>query len=82
MPELPDLEHIKEVLKQRLEEEKVEKVEILRPLILRCLQGELISVSEGVPLQSVQRRGKFLLLSFKSGTLVFHLMLPGRFQLA
>jgi len=82
MPELPDLEHIKEVLSQRLEGKKVERVEVLRPLILRCLQQKLTSISEGKPLQSVQRRGKFLLLSFKGGTLVFHLMLSGRLKLA
>ncbi len=82
MPELPDLEHIKDVLNRRLEGRRVERVKILRPLVLRCLQEQLISTVEGNQLQSVRRRGKFLLLPFADGTLTFHLMLSGRFQLA
>lgn len=81
MPELPDLEIVKEVLNRRLKGKQVEKVEILRPLILRCLQEQLFSGVEGSLLQSVKRRGKFLLFSFGNGTLGFHPMLSGRFQL-
>ncbi len=82
MPELPDLEQIKEVLNRRLGGKEVEKVEIPRPLVLRCLQEQLLSGIEGNLLQSVKRRGKFILFSFETGTLVFHPMLSGRFQLA
>lgn len=82
MPELPDLEVIKEYLQGVLPGQQIEEVELLRPLVVRNLIAEdfvsaLVENQFGV----VGRRGKFLLFDLKSGEkLVVNPMLAGRLQ--
>lgn len=80
MPELPDLEVIKEHLERVLPGQRIEGVELLRPLVVRnLLQRDFVSALEGRELSGVRRRGKFLLLDLESGEkLVVNPMLAGR----
>lgn len=80
MPELPDLEVIKEVLQPRLVGQMIIKAEELRPLIVRDLTGKGLAGVAGRSISSVWRRGKFLILDLdpSPGYLVLNPMLAGR----
>jgi len=81
MPELPDLEVIKEFLEPRLAGQAIVEAEVLRPLIVRDLTGAgLPAAAAGRTIRGVWRRGKFLVLDLDEpqGHLVLNPMLAGR----
>src|SRR5512136_3073329 len=82
MPELPDLEVIREYLTPRLAGVSIASVEVRRPLVVRnLLGGEPADHLAGRRFTSVRRRGKFLLLELVGGmTLVINPMLAGRIR--
>jgi formamidopyrimidine-DNA glycosylase len=82
MPELPDLEVIREFLAPRLAGVTITSAEVRRPLVVRnLLGGELADLLVGRRFASVERRGKFLLLELDGGpTLVINPMLAGRIR--
>ncbi len=82
MPELPDLEVIKDYLQGVLPGERVEDVEVLRPLVVRNLiSDDFAGTLTGGEFAAVRRRGKFLLLDLDTGEkLVINPMLAGRLQ--
>ncbi|MBI4312593.1 MAG: Fpg/Nei family DNA glycosylase [Chloroflexi bacterium] len=83
MPEAPDLEVIKEVLARRLQGRRVASTRVLRATVLRSLAAQdFASDVPGRTLDSIARRGKFLLLSFSGErVLVINPMLTGALQL-
>jgi formamidopyrimidine-DNA glycosylase len=82
MPELPDLEIIREYLAPRLTGVNIVSADAPRPLIVRNLLGDDLSEHlAGQPICSVDRRGKFLLLGIGDGLhLVINPMLAGRLR--
>jgi len=79
MPELPDLEVIKEFLQKHLVGRRIEKVEILRPIVVRNLADlDFASSLEGQAFTEIERRGKFLVFSLDALYLVINPMLSGR----
>jgi formamidopyrimidine-DNA glycosylase len=82
MPELPDLEVIKEHLERVLPGQQIQTAEVLRPVVVRSLLPQYsMSTLVGDTLSQVRRRGKFLLMNLTSGLkLVINPMLAGRFQ--
>jgi formamidopyrimidine-DNA glycosylase len=82
MPELPDLEVIREFLAPRIVGVTIEAAEVRRPLVVRnLLGGDPAEHLVGRRFVDVQRRGKFLLLPLDSGaTLVVNPMLAGRIR--
>jgi len=82
MPELPDLEAIKDFLQPRLVGAGIERLEVLQATVIRQPAiSEFTSILSGDTFEHIDRRGKFLLFTFKSGhTLGIHLMLAGRLQ--
>jgi formamidopyrimidine-DNA glycosylase len=82
MPELPDLEIIREVLAARIGGVTVASAQVRRPVVVRnLLGGDVASHLEGRRFTQVDRRGKFLLLSLDDGLkLVIHPMLAGRLR--
>ena len=84
MPELPDLEVIREVLAPRLDGVAIASVAVRRPIIVRDLTGlpDLSDQLIGRRFAGVARRGKFLLLTLEDGlTIVVNPMLAGRLRL-
>jgi len=82
VPELPDLEVIKEFLQERMVGLIIEGVEVLRPIVVRNLTAHEFATSlTGKSFSEVKRRGKFLILALNSGeALVINPMLAGRLQ--
>ncbi len=83
MPELPDLEIIREVLTRRIVGQRIEEAEIVRPLVVRpldpCISAEAFLTNQIV--ESVARRGKFLLFVLShGGRVAINLMLAGRLR--
>jgi len=84
MPELPDLEIVREVLALRLAGQAITSVEVLRPLVVRDLTGQgFAEALVGQTFAGPQRRGKILLLPLESElTLAINCKLAGRLQYA
>jgi len=82
MPELPDLEVIREFLAPCIVGVPIVSVQVRRPTVVRnLLGGDLANHLAGRRFTSVGRRGKFLLLSLDGGaTLVVNPMLAGRIR--
>ncbi|HAL62378.1 MAG TPA: hypothetical protein DCP08_08240 [Chloroflexi bacterium] len=79
MPELPELEVMKDILQDNLPGRRIEGVEIPRPIVVRNLTELHSSHLVGKAFTRVQRRGKFLILSLDSSDhLVINLMLSGQ----
>lgn len=87
MPELPELEVVREVLDRRLVGRRIARVAVDPkggPLVVRDLRGRgFVEGLTGTTVRSVTRRGKFLLLSLTPAprTLAVNPKLTGRFQL-
>ena len=82
MPELPDLEVIREFLAPRLAGVPILSADVRRPLLMRnLLGGDTADRLAGLRFNDTLRRGKFLLLAFDDGsTLLVNPMLAGRFR--
>jgi len=84
MPELPDLEIIRQVLAPELSGQSITAVEVIRPLVVRdlTLQGFAETLTDQT-FSGVQRRGKVLLFPLQSGlTMAINCKLAGRLQYA
>jgi formamidopyrimidine-DNA glycosylase len=84
MPELPDLEVIKEFLQDHIVGQEITEVEVLRPIVVRNLAGgDFAPRLTGRRIKQVNRRGKFLILALDSGNcLAINPMLAGRLHYA
>jgi formamidopyrimidine-DNA glycosylase len=82
MPELPDLEAVKSILNAQIVGVKIERVEVLQPLVIRHpTPEEFVSTLTGNTISAIERRGKYLLFKLDSGHIMaLHLMLVGRLQ--
>ncbi|HSD82399.1 MAG TPA: DNA-formamidopyrimidine glycosylase family protein, partial [Anaerolineae bacterium] len=92
MPELPELEVVKEVLQRRVVDQIVEGVQAIgggSAILVRALtQQRLEEAVTGAQIENVTRRGKFLIFELKSASqdsrlfLALNPKLTGRLQLA
>jgi len=82
MPELPDLEIIREFLAARIEGVAVTLAQVRRPIVMRnLLGGDPADHLVGQRFTHVDRRGKFLLFFLENGvSMVIHPMLAGRIR--
>jgi formamidopyrimidine-DNA glycosylase len=82
VPELPDLQVIAEFLQREVSGADIAAVDVLKPIVLRNLTGDdLAARLVGQRIESVSRRGKFLLFPLSSGDwLVINPMLAGRLR--
>jgi len=80
MPELPDLEYIREFLSSRVIGLAIAELRVLGPIVVRSSDPDRFSnIMRGKRFKEVRRRGKFLIFSFDSGALVvINSMLSGR----
>ena len=81
MPELPDLTVVADALHASLAGRDVRSAEAPGPLAVRGTPAELAGLI-GQRVESIRRRGKFLLISLERDEIACNPMLTGRFQLA
>lgn len=83
MPELPDLEIIKDVLREHVVGLSIEGVEVRKPVVTRDLIGDGFQAGLfGRSINRVERRGKFLIFTLAGERyLVINPMLAGRIRL-
>jgi formamidopyrimidine-DNA glycosylase len=81
VPELPDLTVVADALHAALAGRSIEAVDAPGPLAVRGTPAELQALV-GQRLESVRRRGKFLLIDLERDAVAANPMLTGRFQLA
>jgi len=84
MPELPDLIYLERRLSPLLSGQRLTRVEIKEPIVLRMLlPGDFTATLLGAELIEVRRHGPFLVFALSEDKeLVIHPMLAGRFQWA
>ncbi|UCC12251.1 MAG: Fpg/Nei family DNA glycosylase [candidate division WOR-3 bacterium] len=75
MPELPELEVIKEHLLSELTGKRIDRFRILKPYALKNLFDDDLHDEE---IRAITRRGKYLMIHLDAFTIVLHLMLRGR----
>lgn len=81
MPEAPELEVVKDFLADNVVGAKIDAVSVLKPSVLRSLCGDISEDLSGRSLESVERRGKFILLGVSGGRLLaVNPMLTGALQ--
>ena len=81
MPELPDLTVVADALHAALTGRSVRSVQAPGPLTVRGTPAELDALIDQ-RIESIRRRGKFLLIDLERDAVVCNPMLTGRFQLA
>ena len=81
VPELPDLAILADALDAALAGRPLAGARVPQTLVLRGTAADLAALDEQV-LQSVARRGKFLVFQFERDRVVFNPMLTGRLGLA
>ncbi len=80
MPELPDILLYLHALRPRVVGQRVTKVRLVSPFLLRSIDPPLVTV-EGRPVIDLHRLGKRVVFEFEGDLfLVFHLMVAGRFR--
>jgi formamidopyrimidine-DNA glycosylase len=80
VPELPDLQLYLECLAPRVLGQPVEKIEVLKPFVLRTVEPP-VAAAEGRRVVALGRLGKRLLLRLEEQlTLAIHLMIAGRLR--
>ena len=83
MPELPEVEILKEELRREVVGRKVEEVAVLEKTEGQFPVVRLREAVEGRAIAGVQRRGKMLVLDFEGGhSLIIHLMMVGQLLLS
>ncbi len=81
MPEIPELQHVAAVLRERLGGRRVANVDVPRPIVVRLPREDFEAGLLGAELEIVERSGKFLLFHFDRGSVMaVNPMLTGRFQ--
>lgn len=77
MPELPEVETTRRGIKPHIQGKQLTSVIVREPRLRWPVTENLRQLLQGRQLQSVGRRGKYLLLAFDHGTLLIHLGMSG-----
>ncbi|MDD2338127.1 MAG: DNA-formamidopyrimidine glycosylase, partial [Geobacteraceae bacterium] len=77
MPELPEVETIRRGIEPWILQREVTGVVVRVAKLRQPLQTDLAHQLVGQMLQTIERRGKYLLLRFDGGTLFIHLGMSG-----
>lgn len=80
MPELPEVETVKEVLKSWIVGKKIKRVFVLYPPIVENVSEAFLNetlVNQEV--EDIQRKGKFLIILLSQNVLISHLRMEGKY---
>ncbi|WP_099158735.1 DNA-formamidopyrimidine glycosylase [Virgibacillus ndiopensis] len=82
MPELPEVETIKNTLKQFVLNKTIEKVDVFWPNIVKVPDDveQFKHILRGQTIRDIKRKGKFLLFQLDDFVLVSHLRMEGKYS--
>jgi formamidopyrimidine-DNA glycosylase len=80
MPELPEVEVVRRGLEPRIQGARIQSVVVREPRLRWPIPEQLDQILCEKTIRLVQRRGKYLLLSTETGTLIIHLGMSGVLQ--
>lgn len=80
MPELPEVETTRRGISPHLEHRRIERVVVRHRGLRWPVPRRLVSVLEGQRLNAVERRAKYLLFRFDTGTMLLHLGMSGHLR--
>ncbi|CAN5632233.1 DNA-formamidopyrimidine glycosylase [soil metagenome] len=78
MPELPEVEAIRTGIRENLLGKWVVDYQLMLPKLIESPAGLEIDQIKGQPIEGVERRGKYLAITFPSLVIVLHLKLAGQ----
>lgn len=81
MPELPEVETSLQGIKPHISQCTVQRVNIYQPKLRWPINPKLDQLLSGQTLLELQRRGKYLILSFQNGSLLLHLGMSGSLRI-
>lgn len=77
MPELPEVETTRRGIEPHIDKRRVTAVRVRQPRLRWEVPADLSNLIVDQPVQSVARRGKYLLINFATGDLLIHLGMSG-----
>ena len=80
MPELPEVENVRQSLEKLVRNKKILEIESSYPRMILTGFEELKKELEGQVIKDIQRRGKYLLFDFGEWTLISHLRMEGKYR--
>jgi formamidopyrimidine-DNA glycosylase len=81
VPELPEVEYVRRLLRRAMEGARIERVLVRRPDLRYPFAPDFVSRLEGQNVLAVRRRAKYLLIDLASGdALLMHLGMSGWFR--
>lgn len=81
MPELPEVETVRKGLEQLVTGKVIKKIQVLWPRIIEQPEAMIFeSLLVGETIESVRRRGKFLIFYLDHYELISHLRMEGKYQ--
>ena len=81
MPELPEVETTRRGIKPFVEQQRLMQLVIRQSRLRWPVSPELPEAVEGERVEKLTRRGKYLLMHFAHGTLIWHLGMSGRLRI-
>lgn len=79
MPELPEVETVKEVLKQHLVHKTIESIDVFYPGIIEDPMDEFLKNILNKTIIDIKRYGKYLIFELNKGYLLSHLRMEGKY---
>lgn len=77
MPELPEVETTRRGIEPHIDKQRVTAVRVRQPMLRWAVPANLADLIEGQRVESVARRGKYVLINFADGDLLIHLGMSG-----
>ncbi|WP_163653313.1 DNA-formamidopyrimidine glycosylase [Listeria sp. PSOL-1] len=82
MPELPEVENVRQTLQKLIPGKIIDQVIVQVPKMVQGMNAdEFVHALVGQTFEAVRRRGKFLLFDLTNATLISHLRMEGKFRL-
>lgn len=81
MPELPEVETTRKGITPKAEKQTISAFVVRNPNLRWPVDNSLATLLPGLVIQSIDRRGKYLLLQTKLGTLLIHLGMSGNLRI-
>ena len=81
MPELPEVETTRRGIAPHIEGRRITEVVVREPRLRWPVPAELASALQGTRIERIDRRGKYILLRTRPGTLMIHLGMSGSLRI-